>query len=158
MGILGEYILSVTCAAILCGVMQSLLTKNSVAVTLLRLIGGLFLAFTVVSPVMDINLDYVFEIPSQYAEEGKSIVTQENMHTQNELRQLIKSQCETYIEDKALSYQAPLDVEITLNNESIPAPESARLRGDISPYVKGVMQTWLAEDMGIPREHQIWIS
>ena len=158
MGALGEYILSVTGAAILLGVLQSVLTKNSVAAALLRLIGGLFLTFTVVSPVINVNFGHVFEIPAQFSSEGLAIATQQKEYTQDELRGLIKSQCETYILDKAESLQAPLEVGVTLNNDSIPAPESVCLRGSISPYAKSMMQSWLAQDMGIPKEKQIWIS
>lgn len=153
---LGTYILSITTAAILLGILQSLLEKKSSSAALLRLIGGLFLAFTVLAPVADIDLDSTFQAPWDFTTQGQVHSEQGLELTQSQLQDIIKRQCEAYILDKAISYQAPLSVEVTLSQDDLPVPAAVHLRGNVSPYVKGILQKWLNDEMGIPKENQIW--
>ena len=153
---LGAYILSVVAAAILLSILQSLLEKKSSPAILLRLTGGLFLTFTVLAPVADINIDAVFDSKWDFTEKGNALSTQGQEFTQAQLRDSIKQQCEAYILDKALSYQTPLEVNVTLSQDELPVPTATELHGNVSPYVKGVLQNWLVEEMGISKENQIW--
>lgn len=158
MEVLGKYILSVTAASILFGILQTLLDKKSVTAVLLRLIGGLFLTFTVISPVADIKLDTVLDLPLDMSVHGKEIATQGQEISKSHMQSIIKEQCEAYILDKAQSYQADLDVDVSLTQDDIPTPSAVRLQGAISPYAKTVMQKWLYDDMGISKENQLWIG
>ena len=155
---LGTYILSVTVAAILFGVLQSLHVKKSGSAVLLQLIGGLFLAFTAISPITDITLDTLFDMPLDLSVQGDALAAQGHEFTTEQLQGIIKEQCEAYILDKAKFYQAALDVEITLTQDEIPVPSAVRLQGAISPYAKTAMQAWLCDEMGISKENQLWIA
>lgn len=155
---LGRYILSVTAAAIIFGILQSLFDKKGSPGALMRLIGGLFLAFTVISPVAELNLNTAFEMPWDYAQQGSAAAFQGEEIAQEQLEGIIKERCRTYILDKARDYQAQLEVEVTLTQDEIPVPAAVRLQGSISPYAKSALQQWLEEDMGIRRENQIWIG
>jgi len=156
MAALGRYILSITSAAILYSILHSLLGKKSSAAVLLRLIGGLFLTFTIISPVTDINYNALFDIQLDYASQGNQIATQAQQITQDQLCEIIKQQCEAYILDKAMSYQTPIHVEVSLRQDETPVPTAVRLQGSITPYAKSAMQQWLQDEIGIPRENQIW--
>ena len=70
---LGRYILSVTSAAAIFGILQTLVAKNSTFYTLIRLIGGLFLTFTLIAPVVDIDLSSFLSIPFDYTQQGTDI-------------------------------------------------------------------------------------
>lgn len=155
---LGRYILSVTAAAVLLGILRTLLDKKSGSGVLLQLIGGLFLTFTVISPITTIDPDALLDSPWELTEQGNAIAAQGQAMAQEELQSIIKAQCEAYILDKAQTYQAALEVEVTLNQEEIPAPVAVRLQGSVSPYAKQALQQWLYDEMGIPREDQQWVS
>ena len=153
---LGKYILSVTSAAILYSILQSLLDKKRSAFILLRLLGGLFLAVTVLAPIAEFDFDMIFDIPWDYTVIGSSFAEQGRQITEDRFSELIKTRCEAYILDKAMSYQTPMQVEITLSQDENPVPVAVYLQGNISPYAKKEMQDWLQRDMGIPKENQVW--
>lgn len=155
---LGRYILSVTAAAVLLGILRTLLDKKSGSGVLLQLIGGLFLTFTVISPITTINPDALLDGPWELTGQGSAIAAQGQAMAQKELESIIKAQCEAYILDKAQTYQAALEVEVTLNQDEIPAPAAVRLRGSVSPYAKQALQQWLYDEMGISREDQQWVG
>ena len=152
----GAYILSIVAAAILLSVLQALLEKKSSSAALLRLIGGLFLAFTALAPIANIDFDSAFSMQWDFSEQGRVLSTQGQELTRDQLQQSIKQQCEAYILDKALSYETVLDVEVSLSQDLYPVPTGICLRGNVSPYVKGLMQKWLADEIGIAKENQIW--
>lgn len=156
MVMLGRYIFSVTTAAIIFSILQSLLHKNSAAAMLVRLIGGLFLTFTVIAPVIDFDLDSILEQSWAYTSHAEDIAAAGQTIAAEQRSQRIKEQCETYIIDKAMSYQTQLDVDITLTNDEMPLPSAVLLKGNISPYVKSIIATWIQDEMGIPEDHQIW--
>lgn len=158
MDALGKYILSVAAAAILLGILQSLLGKKSGTAVLLQLIGGLFLAFTVISPVARVDLDLLFEMPFAVTADGNAIAAQGQALSRDQLESIIKEQCESYILDKALCFQADLEVEVTLSRDEMPVPSAVRLLGSVSPYAKQALQQWLQDEMGIPKENQLWIG
>ena len=101
---LSAYILSVTAAAILLGILQSLTDKKTSISALIRLIGGVFLAFTVIAPITDIEFDLLFDIPLSFTQDGTSITIQGYNESQQQLRNSIKQQCEAYILDKTMAW------------------------------------------------------
>lgn len=155
---IGQYILSVTAAAILFSILQTLVGKKGSCAVLVRLIGGLFLTFTVIAPVANIDLDAVFDAPWNFQEQGSAAAVYGQQIAQEEMAGIIKQKCEAYILDKAEAYQTQLEVEVTLNQDEIPIPCSVRLQGNASPYAKASLQQWLQEYMGIPKENQVWIG
>ena len=156
MDALGKYILSVISAAILYSLIHSLLDKKSSASALLQLIGGLFLSFTVIAPVADVDFTPFLELQWNFVSQGNNIVAEGEQFAQEQMREIIKQRCEAYILDKAMSCQTSIQVDVTLSDDGIPAPASVKLEGNISPYAKRTMQQWLQDEMGIPKENQIW--
>lgn len=140
------------------GILQAITGKKGTHAALLQLIGGLFLTFTVIAPIADIDPDDILDIPWNFTEQGSAIATQGQIYSQNQLQQIIKERCEAYILDKALTLQAQLQVEVMLSQDDVPVPSSVRLQGSISPYAKMALQQWLEEDWAIPKEQQIWIG
>lgn len=155
---LGRYILSVTAASILLSILQTLAGKKGGSAALVRLIGGLFLTFTMIAPTADVDLKVIFDMPFDFAEQGSAIAAQGQQITQQELQVIIKKRLEAYILDKAEALNAQLEVEVTLSQDEIPVPTAVRLRGSASPYARTNLQQFLADSMGIPRENQVWIG
>ena len=73
------------------------------------------------------------------------------------LRQIITDETRAYIMDKARSYGAEIQVEITLSRANPPVPEGCTIWGQISPYVKQQLKKILITDLGIPEENHLWI-
>ena len=72
------------------------------------------------------------------------------------LRQIIKTETEAYILDKAAQFDLQLDVQVALTDDVMPVPESVQLTGSVSPYVKSRLQILISNDLGIPKEQQLW--
>ena len=155
---IARYILSVTAAALLLGILQTIAGKKGTQAVLLQLIGGLFLTFTVISPIVNIEADEILDLPWAFTLQGSTIAEQGQSYSRNQLRRIIKDRTEAYILDKALTLQAQLQVEVMLSQDEVPVPTSVRLQGSVSPYARNVLQQWLQDDMAIPKEHQIWIG
>ena len=155
---LGRYILSVTAAAILLSILRTIHGKKATNAALVKLVGGLFLTFTVIVPVVDVDTGSIFSISMDLTEQGSAIAACAAADSSKQLQGIIKQRCEAYILDKALTLQAELQVEVMLSQDEIPVPTSVRLQGSVSPYAKNALQQWLQDDMAIPKEHQIWIG
>ena len=155
---LRKYILSVTAAAILFSILQSLLDKKNGNSVLLRLIGGLFLAFTIIAPIAEVKIDHLLDIPLDFSIESNDIAAQSYDTALSEMHDIIKERCEAYILDKASAYQVKLNVDVTLTHSEIPIPSAVQLQGSVSPYVKTTLQTWIWNEMGISKENQLWIE
>lgn len=155
---LGKYILSVTAASIIVAIVSGFADPKSGTGGMLRLIGGLFLTFTVIQPVIHLDFGALTAFADTISIDGETVAAQGGMIAGNSLRGIIKSQTEAYILDKAGSYRTELAVEVTLSQDDIPTPESVCLRGSVSPYAKSKLQQMIEDDLGIPKEDQLWIG
>ena len=156
MAALGRYIFSVATAAILFSIIQTIVEGRRGTAILIRLIGGIFLAFTVIAPISDFDFRSIFETHLEFLSSGSDFAANGMNTAENHFREIIKDESESYILDKAMSYQTPMDVEVILSCDDMPVPSAVIMKGNISPYVKQSMSLWLQEEMGIPRENQQW--
>lgn len=150
------YLLRITIAALVCGIAIHLLGEKDTLGRIIRLLAGILMALTVVSPWTSVKFDDLtdyFENLSAVAD--GSVSDGENM-ARGELETIIKSQTQAYILDKADSFGADLTVEVILSSSEIPIPCSVRIAGEISPYGKSRLSQMIAEDLAIALEDQIW--
>ena len=153
-----SYLLSVTTAAIICGIIMGIFGKKGTIGVVVKLLCGMFLAVTVISPVLELNLNELDLYLSDLQTVSDSAV-QTGVHSARESLCLgIKEQTEAYILDKALGWNTDLEVEIVLSDEALPIPIEVRLYGDVSPYTRNFLTRMIESDLGIPREAQIWIG
>lgn len=151
-----SYIISIVAAAIVCAVSRSLVNEKSAAGRIVRLLSGLLMTITVLTPLIDISFSNVADYfnglsleADRYVEDGKAIA-------QDEVAGIIKSQTEAYILDKAarMGLQIAVEVELDEGNNSIPC--GAKVTGTLSPYAKEVMSEYMEDTLGIPKENQKW--
>lgn len=150
------YLLSVFAAAIICAIATRLMGDKGTHAVMTKLITGLALTFTVISPLAQVRLDRIPDWSSNYAEAGSKASEEGQRITREALSAGIKTRTETYILDKATALDVELKVEVTLSDEDIPRPKSVRLSGNASPYAKMRLTAIIAEDIGIKKEQQIW--
>lgn len=153
---LSQYILSIAVAAVISAIIGKMLPANGAAAKIGKTLCGFFLLFTVLHPVADFQLAQWEDIRSsieydaaQAAEAGKSMA-------QNEWKSIISERVSAYILDKAEKFDASLTVTVQLSEDQIPMPVQVQISGNISPYGKQQLQTIIEENLGIPKEAQIW--
>ena len=155
---MGRYILSVTSAAVITGILYSMTDKKSAQMPLIRLVGGLFLAFTMIQPLTKYDLSVFFNGSQTFLEDAKAAAASGEILSREALEESIIKETEAYILDKAGLYRAKLSVEVKVSGGDIPVPESVTIRGNISPLAKRQMQDQIEKDLAISKENQIWIG
>lgn len=150
------YILRVVAAAFLLGILGSLTDQKGSTAALLRLMGGLFLTFTLLSPVLSLDFSAVRNYLADFAETGElTAVSGENM-ARAEYRTIIKEKLEAYILDKANELGLDLTVEVALGEDD--TPREIIIAGTASPFGKGNLQQFIIDELGVAKENQLWIG
>ena len=150
--------LSITTAAIICGVVIGLLSKSK-SLPVIKVLCGLFLTLTALQPITDIDLDLVIsEFDLHHLTSGKSVVSQGEKIADESLTQIITAETEAYILDKAEELGAALQVKVFLREETPPVPDSAIIKGTVSPFVKENLMDMMESDLGITKEKQRWVG
>ena len=152
-----QYLLSVIAAAILCGIVNTIIGKKGAYFAIVRLICGLFMALTVISPLVKIQLNDLTDYVNGLSWQANTAVANGEAMALDEMGAIIKAQTEAYILDKAVSMELDIDVEVTLSSEMPPIPCTVTVKGAVSPYAKEVLRKYIANDLGIPEEDQLWI-
>ena len=156
MNSVGAYILSLTAAAVICGLISGIVGTKGALASVVKLITGLFLCFVVISPFLKVNVGNLTGYLEDLQLSGDEIVMEGESAVKKELETIIKSKTEAYILDKAASYGAELAVEVSVDSSQMPVPNAVRVSGQISPYGKKQLQQIIAKDLGITLEAQIW--
>ena len=120
------------------------------------MVSGLFLCIIAVSPMADLDLSYLTDFVETFEESAQTAAAVGTSMADDALRQIIKTETEAYILDKAAQFDLQLDVQVALTDDVIPVPESVQLTGSVSPYVKSRLQILISNDLGIPKEQQLW--
>lgn len=152
---LRQYVISVTTAAIVCGMLTAVLKKGTMQ-SLVKLLCGFFLAFTFLNPIGKLELKALpenwaldYQAASDAAQEGER-------YARNSLAEIIKEQTEAYILDKAAELGLSLDAEVILSGDEIPIPEGVRITGQASELARWRMESYLEKELGIAKENQTW--
>lgn len=151
-----EYLLRVTAAAVLCGIATGLLGKKDTLGAVVKMIAGIFMALTVVSPWVNIRLNALKDITSDISVSADDAVSEGEISAREAMAEIIIAETRAYILDKANDLGATLDVEVTLDADDSLTPCAVRLSGNISPYGKRVLSKMIEDDLGISTEEQIW--
>lgn len=152
---LREYVLSVATAGILCGILKSILGEKGAAGGAVKLICGLFLAFTVIRPIANVHLSDFALFTSSVSQDAQEAVSRGESLARESRMDIIKAETEAYILDKAKALNVIIQAEVTVSDEGI--PEGARITGQWSPYARVQLAQVLAEELGIAKENQTWI-
>ena len=151
-----QYILSVVASAIISAIVIGILGKKGSYAQIAKLLCGLFVLITAVSPWVNIQIrerSSFFESIQSDSEEA--VRTGERM-AHEATAEIIKSQTEAYILDKAAAMGLRLSVEVTLDCAQPPKPESVTIRGSVSPHAKQTLSNYIRNDLGISEDKQLW--
>lgn len=148
---MSRYVLSVICAALICGTVLSLLREGAPR-SVVKLLCGVFLAITVASPLMRADFDITLSLP-EMADARALQAAGENMAA-SARRAIIKQSCETYIMDKATALHASVRAEVTIGRDEVPV--AVELTGPVSPQAKAQIETMIQTELGISKENLQW--
>ena len=150
-----QYILTVTAAAMLVGILQSLAGQGAMG-GVAKLVSGIFLTLTVLSPIWELELPDLQGWIAGFSIDGQSVAAEGSAMAEGARVDIITTQVEAYILDKAALYQASLAVDVKLNAAGV--PQSVYLTGEVSPYARTQLSRILETDLGLGEEAQQWSS
>lgn len=151
-----EYILSVTGTAMLCAMIVALTGEKSRLHGAIRMVCGMIMVYSVVSPLSGLDVRALEEPFLQAREEGTLAARSGVDYSTAALERYIIDKVQSYIQDEAIRYDAKIRTEIILTDDIPPVPKGILITGSISPYGRLKLQTIIEEELGIPRENQIW--
>ena len=152
------YILSVVSAAVLCSVLICLVEKKGAMGSLIRLIAGIFLAFTMIRPVVEVKMNDLTLYTQEIISEGEAVTVLGKNAYRESVGTIIKQETEAYILDKARLLNADITVDVTLDDRTPPVPCGVTVTGKVSSNTKTQLQKIVESDLGIQKEYQIWID
>ena len=157
MGSMRQYILSVLCVVIMCGLTQALFPEGTMH-ALIKWIGGLAVTITVLNPLVKGDL-LQWDMAFSDLLVNKEIAIGQGMQIGEDalLARITESTC-TYILNEASGMGANVEVEVELQEDYPYQPELVRICGAVSPYIKQQLSIFLYRKLGITEDHQIWVS
>ncbi len=157
MGSMRQYILSVLCVVIVCGLTQTLFAEGTMQ-ALIKWIGGLVVTVTVLNPLVKGEL-FQWDMAFSDLHVNKEIAIEEGLQIGEEAlsARICESTC-AYILNEASDMGANVEVEIELQESYPYQPEQVRICGAVSPYIKQQLSNLLERELGITEDHQIWVS
>lgn len=153
----GQYILSVIAAALICSIILRISSSSGKTGLVMKLLCGVFLVCTAISPWIDVRMDDFNYIMQGLSKDTEYAVATGQDAAQTEMRNIIKQKVEAYISNKATLLKANVKVEVIMSDDNPTIPGSTRITGLISPYAKQCLTQYIADELGIPEEKQIWI-
>ena len=151
------YLLTVVSASIICALVTELIGKKSPYIAAIKLLLGLFLSITVISPLVKINLNDISSYFEDFHVDGVSVTEDGEIAANAEMSTLIKENTETYILEKARALGASLNIDVTVTGSAPPIPTTVIIKGTVSPYTKKELQNMIEKDLAIPKENQLWM-
>ena len=153
---ISQYIRSVTGAALIAAVILRLLEGKGSAAEIGKVLVGIFMALTVITPITKVELSSPERWLPELSADASAAVAEGEDYGKKALAESISSRVEAYILDKAAQMDVTLCVEAELSKDAIPVPQRVRLQGNISPYAKSKLQAIIQNDLGIDKENQLW--
>ena len=147
------YLISVCIAAVICSIFSVIVPAKGTNGTLLKLLSGFFMLYTLLSPLLTLKLQEFTEYWEDLTLEAESAVSAGTLSAQIEKEKIIIQQTQAYILEKAKSLGAQLSVEVILSDG---IPNTVNIRGAASPYAKKQITAMITEDLGIEAEAQHW--
>lgn len=153
-----EYLIGVTAAALICGIVKALLPEKSGLGIVVKSLLAVAMLLAAVQPLTGMRVDGLFDWTGDISADAQTIISDAEFASKEAMQARIKEQTEAYILAKAESLGAQLEVSVTLSDNQFAEPVGVRIAGAISPYAKQVLIQTITDDLGIDREAQQWIG
>lgn len=151
-----NYIISIVSAAIICGIISGLIGKKGTYPAIVRLLCGLFVVITAVTPLKNLSFNELPDYFSSVQVDAETITSQAVSNMQEDFFRRIKEQTQAYILDKASDLGLSIEVDVQYSTKGEIVPERVFITGNASPYKKNELKRIIATQLDIPEEAQIW--
>ena len=152
-----QWIIAVTCAAMLAAILHSLLPKGGTGAAG-RLAGGLLLLIATVQPLLSLDYDSLAQSMTKLRlEEYRS--DQELAEANSSLlEELIEQETRSYILDKAEELGMTCQVAVTceLQDEGIPFPKFVTVSGSFTQEQTDALSQIIEADLAVPVQNQTY--
>ena len=148
-----SYLISVCIAAVICSIFCNVIPGKGSNGVLLKLLSGLFMLYTLLSPLVTLRLQAFTEYWEALSLDAESAVNAGTISAETEKEMIIMQKTQAYILEKAKSLGAQLSVEVLLSDG---IPNEVHIGGAVSPYVKSQITALITNDLGIGAEAQHW--
>lgn len=118
---------------------------------------GIFLIFSILSPIVTVKLDAESVLNIDFEDDIEKISSDADTYQKQALRQSIITQTEAYIWNKAQALSLEIEMEITLSESYPYTPCKICIWGNTSPYARNQLSNYLNDEIGIPKEAQTWM-
>ena len=152
-----EYIISIIATAIICSIVMEISGDKTAVGKTVKLICGIIMTVAVIAPItritfrgVDRYLDGLSLDAERYVADGESIA-KENISA------IIKGRVESYILEKAHQMDLDITVEVVLDDVNNQIPGTVAIIGNVSPYAKETLSSYIENTLGIRRENQKWM-
>ena len=159
MGAVRSWLLTVIAASLICALADALMPPGAVR-RVGRLVCGLVLMGAVLSPVAELDVeegwrwleDYLASVHSREAELTQTVESQ--------MKVIIEQEYAAYIVDKTaqLGLTCGIRVECGLSEEGLYLPVRTEVTGPQTAGVPAQLVQSIAEDLGVPKEAQVYIN
>lgn len=151
-----EYVLSIVAAAIVCAVSRCILGKKTATGRMVSLLSSILMAATVIAPLGNITFDGISDFWATLSADAEKYVAEGTAIAEKQEANIIKSQTEAYILDKADRMDLQIAVEVELDGDNGNIPCSVVISGSISPYAQMQLGAYIEDTLGIAKENQKW--
>ena len=148
-----QYILTIIISAFACSLCAMITEKSSVN-RVMKLLTGLIMTVTVLSPIKRISFLNLQEVYDDFEMSSDIWISDGLRMAEAAKSKIIMQEVESYILDRAEQLGSCLSVELKLDEKLM--PETVVMRGSVSPYVKKQISEMLVKDLGITKENQVW--
>ena len=151
-----EYVLSIIAAALLSTVVKALIGEKNVTGKIAALLCSVLVAVTLIAPLKNIRFQNITSYLSELNSDADNYIRQGVSAADKSIADIIKSQAEAYILDKADQMGLCITVEVELDETNDNIPDRVTIQGNVSPYTKEVFSNFLQEELGIEKGKQQW--
>lgn len=153
---IGRYIFTILAGAFALSIISIVMDDKSAVTSMVRMICGLFLTITAISPLLNIQIPDLTKYYSDISTDSKFITDAGIEIARTEQMAIISEQTSAYILEKAKMLNLDLTAQVVCSDEAVPIPERVYLTGAAGPFAKTQLSAFIVEHLGIPEEQQIW--
>lgn len=152
---IGAYLIAVTAACML-AVMADALVKSPPVRRVARLVGGLLILLTVLSPLVRLEARDLTEFVESLAQDANLDAEAVQTDYREQWAERVRELLEQNIEQQAASMGLTLRAEVVVRIRECPEPESVTLHGAAAPEEQMALQVYLVQTLGFVKERVIW--
>ena len=152
---IGAYLIAVTAACML-AVMADALVKSPPVRRVARLVGGLLILLTVLSPLVRLEARDLTEFVEGFAQDANLDAEAVQTDYREQWAERVRELLEQNMEQQAASMGLTLRAEVVVRSGECPEPESVTLHGAAAPEEQMALRVYLVQTLGFAKERVIW--